>query len=508
MSTETSIADEAVEDISSRQFVTFQVIGEVFAVAMAPVQEIIRVPQVVRVPLAPTTLEGLANLRGKILPIVSLRRIFACEENAADDATRALVIDVGQPLGFIVDKVSSVIEVADQSIEDSAGLRAGVAAEFVSGVIKGHPTCDLIMLLDFDKLISSEFQALINKVKHAVHSSAGEPLDVEVEEASDELQLVSFTLADEEYAVALEDVQEIVQMPERVVAVPKAPPHVVGVMNLRNRLLPLIDLRRLFSLTASSMDEKTRIVVLTSGIYSVGLVVDAVSEVLNVPAALIDPIPPLLARHQDLTDITQICRLDNGKRMVSVLVAHELLNNSATQEALGALGEVSVMQESSDEHDSQLLDDDEQLVVFRLGNEEFAVPIHSVQEIVRVPEQLIRVPQTPDFVEGVINLRGSVLPVVDLRTRLHLPRIERQDRQRIMVFTLASVRTGFIVDQVSEVLKVAKNIIDATPQMSQSNPGLLVRIANIQKHKRLVQLIEPELLLKMDENSALQAAVQ
>ena len=110
--------------------------------------------------------------------------------------------------------------------------------------------------------------------------------------------------------------------------------------------------------------------------------------------------------------------------------------------------------------------------------------------------------------EGVINLRGSVLPVVDLRTCLHLPRIERQDRQRIMVFTLASVRTGFIVDQVSEVLKVAKNIIDATPQMSQSNPGLLVRIANIQKHKRLVQLIEPELLLKMDENSALQSAVQ
>ena len=93
-------------------------------------------PKVVRVPLAPTTLEGLANLRGKILPIVSLRRIFACEENAADDATRALVIDVGQPLGFIVDKVSSVIEVAEQSIEDSAGLRAGVAAEFVSGVIK------------------------------------------------------------------------------------------------------------------------------------------------------------------------------------------------------------------------------------------------------------------------------------------------------------------------------------------------------------------------------------
>ena len=84
--------------------------------------------------------------------------------------------------------------------------------------------------------------------------------------------------------------------------------------------------------------------------------------------------------------------------------------------------------------------------MFRLMDEEYGVPIDAVQEIVRVPELLTRVPKTPAFIEGVINLRGAVLPVVDQRRRFGLPGAERNDRQRIMVFTISGVRTGFIVD--------------------------------------------------------------
>ncbi len=506
MNAELNTSLAAAEDTDSQQFVTFQVEGEMFAVAMAPVQEIIRVPQVVRVPLAPSTLEGLANLRGKILPIVSLRRLFACAENPADDATRALVVDVGQPLGFIVDRVASVIEVAKQHIEDVQGIRSSVAAEFISGVIKQHASGDLIMLLDFSKLVNAEFARLLAQVKNAAFNQPLAEGQFAEDDCSDEVQLVSFSVESEEYAVAVSDVQEIVQMPERFIAVPKAAAHVVGLMNLRNRLLPLIDLRRLFALSPSPLDEKNRILVLTSGSQSIGLVVDGVNEVLNVANSLIDPIPPLLSRHQDLTDITQMCRLDQGKRLVAILVAHALFANAATQAALNSVSEVAMRAEEAFNPGEDDVDDDEQLVIFRLGNEEFGVPIHSVQEIVRVPEQLIRVPQTPDFVEGVINLRGTVLPVVDLRTRLHLPRIERQDRQRIMVFTLANLRTGFIVDQVSEVLKISKAAIDGTPQLSAENSGLLVRIANMEKQKRMVQLIEPEFLLRIEENQALLSA--
>jgi purine-binding chemotaxis protein CheW len=139
------------------------------------------------------------------------------------------------------------------------------------------------------------------------------------------------------------------------------------------------------------------------------------------------------------------------------------------------------------------------VVIFRLGAEEFGVPIMSVQEIVRVPETLTRVPRTPAFVEGVINLRGTVLPVIDQRSRLGLPLIERNDRQRIMVYLLGGLRTGFIVDSVAEVLRIPRTCIVAAPMVSDGQGELIRRIANLEQAHRMVMLIDPSHLLQGGE---------
>jgi purine-binding chemotaxis protein CheW len=142
-------------------------------------------------------------------------------------------------------------------------------------------------------------------------------------------------------------------------------------------------------------------------------------------------------------------------------------------------------------------------VVFRLDKEEFGVPIESVQEIVRVPEELTHVPKAPPFVEGVINLRGAVLPVIDLRRRLGLPSVERSDRQRVMVFLIEGMRTGFIVDSVAEVLRIHKSAIEAAPRLSSEQGKLLARMANLEKQKRMVQLIAPAHLVEGRERADL-----
>ena len=141
----------------TQQFVTFMAGDEVFAADMSPVKEIIRVPEVVRVPLAPAALEGLANLRGKVLPIISLRRLFGFPELAHDDSTRALVVDVGQPLGFVVDRVSSVVGVEAGHIEDVGSIRTTVNTEVLSSLIKDVGGHAMIMVLNFAKLIEREF---------------------------------------------------------------------------------------------------------------------------------------------------------------------------------------------------------------------------------------------------------------------------------------------------------------------------------------------------------------
>ena len=492
-------SDDTIEEQASdtRQFVTFIGGNEAFAVDMAPVQEIIRLPTVVRVPLAPESLNGLANLRGKVLPIISLRRLFGFSDVAADDATRVMVVDVGQPLGFVVDRVASVIGVDPSRIEGVGSISSTVDTDLLSGLIKDAGGHAMIMILDFSRLISREFALIARAAKSAgLDGSLSASQGDDDEETSDELQLVSFQVAGQEYALAITDVQEIVQVPEAIVHVPCSQSHVLGVMTLRNRLLPLVSLRRLFVLPDKALDEKSRIVVLSIGTMSVGLAVDGVSEVLRVAKSIVEDMPTLLARDKDLAEISGICRIDEGKRLVSIITARNLFEHSVVKEALAAVSTTGVEEnQESVELEEEMVDDDEQVVIFRLDKEEFGVPIANVQEIVRVPDELIHVPKAPKFVEGVINLRGSVLPVIDLRLRLGLPAVERSDRQRIMVFLIDKVRTGFIVDMVAEVLKIPKSAIEVAPQLSAEQGRLLSRMANLEKQKRMVQLLAPDQLI-------------
>jgi purine-binding chemotaxis protein CheW len=105
-----------------------------------------------------------------------------------------------------------------------------------------------------------------------------------------------------------------------------------------------------------------------------------------------------------------------------------------------------------------------QLVTFVVGAEEFAVPILSVQEINRMM-QITRVPQSPPFVEGVINLRGKIIPVVDLRKRFGLENSQSNADNRIIVVEVGGRVIGFTVDRVNEVLRIPSSIVEPPPAM-------------------------------------------
>jgi purine-binding chemotaxis protein CheW len=106
------------------------------------------------------------------------------------------------------------------------------------------------------------------------------------------------------------------------------------------------------------------------------------------------------------------------------------------------------------------MEKDLQVVGFRIGNETFGVRIGSVREIVRVPE-ITAVPSAPETVEGVINLRGKIIPVMDLRKRFGQSDIQPDKRNRILVVELENKLVGLIVNAASEVLKIAPSEIEA-----------------------------------------------
>lgn len=133
--------------------------------------------------------------------------------------------------------------------------------------------------------------------------------------------------------------------------------------------------------------------------------------------------------------------------------------------------------------DSAVAGDERQLVVFQLGAELYGVEIARVHEIIRL-QSVTKVPRAPSFVEGVINLRGKVIPVVDLRLKFGLPAPEASDRTCIIVVDVqlphGCVRMGVVVDAVSEVLTLSGGEIEAAPALGDgASHGDLLGLAKV-----------------------------
>jgi purine-binding chemotaxis protein CheW len=142
-----------------------------------------------------------------------------------------------------------------------------------------------------------------------------------------------------------------------------------------------------------------------------------------------------------------------------------------------------------------------QLVTFTLGNEEYAVDILKVQEINRMAD-IAKVPNSPSYVEGVINLRGRVIPVVNLRRRFGLGEKDRDARSRIVIMDVQGVTMGLVVDSVSEVLRIPSGIVEATPPMASDVSTEFIRgIAKLED--RLIILIDMDKLIERPESVAI-----
>ena len=146
---------------------------------------------------------------------------------------------------------------------------------------------------------------------------------------------------------------------------------------------------------------------------------------------------------------------------------------------------------------------DEQFIIFRLGDQDYGIPIAAISEIARPPDRFTRLPKAPAFVDGVINLRGRVVPIVDLRRRFDLSTTEHAGSQRILMVAIGAVFAGFLVDSVSEIMKVQIDAIQPAPELSPDQMRLISRVINLEASERMVLLVDPAQLLDQVEADVL-----
>lgn len=488
-------------DATARHFLLFDVAGASFGMALASIAEIIRVPKLSYMPLVPPSLLGLANLRGAVLPAISLRRLLHLPERAADDMTRMIVLNGAAPVGFVVDRIDRLVAVpADRLEHDDAGA-GNVDPAVIEGVIRGAEGQEPTRILNSARLISGQFNQLGVTGSREAGRSAVALGAVSAVETKALMSLLSFDVGAQEYALPLDSVREIVALPDHVSEVPRAEAAVLGVVTLRDRLLPLVSLRALLGLPVDGKRAQAgKVIVVSMGGASVGVVVDATREILRVDPALIDPAPALLSRGAGEADVTSVCRLDHGRRLVAVLSPDRLFRSDLVGRILAEQGSAA---EDKEVQLGATAMADEQFIVFRLGGQDYALPIAAVSEIARTPEQITRVPKAPSFIDGVINLRGGVVPIIDLRRRFDVVAAGDRASQRILVLGIGGARAGFLVDSVAEVLKVPAEAIQAAPEMSPDQMRLISRVINLESKGRMILLVDSAQLLDQVESDVL-----
>lgn len=261
-------------------------------------------------------------------------------------------------------------------------------------------------------------------------------------------------LGDEEYAIGIMQVKEIIRVPE-FMKVPNCEEYVEGVVSIRNNLLPIINLRTFFGMAYKEITDQTRVLVVDMGDFTAGIMVDKVLEVLRIHGDIIQPLPRFSNRAGE--QLTGVAKLNNGKRLIMLLEPRNMISVEQFEQLHGSRDARQDGDETKTIERQKM--DEEHLVTFRIDSEEYGIKIKAVQEINRMTE-ITRIPRAPYYIDGIVNLRGNIIPVLDLRRFFGLAEKELTDTTRIIIVDSGGVKTGIVVDSVSEVLRFDRSLIE------------------------------------------------
>ncbi len=477
-------------------FLTFRVDRQLYALPAAEIAEVVRLPAVARLPQSPPGLLGMANLRGTVLPVASLRGLLG-RDAATDDGGRAIVLGGAAPIALAVDAVETLVAPDAAAIETAPAALAAEPGECLRAAFPAP--AGIAKVLDIGPLLARALArpAAAPGARHAAIGRVGSRVAAAGPEAAGR-PLLTFDVAGQEYALDLDRVQAILAAPDGLATVPRADSAILGVAAMRDSLLPVLSLAPLLGLAASDRDAgAAKVIVATVAGMSVGLRADRVRAIVRADAATIEPAPPLLAaRAGGEARLAAIHRRPGGARPIPILAPDKLFRDDVMQR----LGDATAGPEAGAAGPAA---DEKAFLVFRLGTEEFGLPVEAVVEVAAAPERVTRIPKTPKFLEGVVNLRGDVLPVIDQRRRFDLEPAADLRRRRLVVMRTGRCRAALIVDGVREVLRIAGDAIGPGPDIAQETTRLVSGVANLARDGRLILLLDPEELLTRTEQRLL-----
>ena len=365
-------------------------------------------------------------------------------------------------MALAVDAVKGLVEIAGAGIETRQAKLAALPGELLAGAFQASKDGPVVKVLDVKALLSATFVTRERSARRQIHKAENTGVTDLTGAQSKRAKFVAFALAGQDYALPLEDVHDILTAPSLMANVPHSEALVLGVKTLRERLLPLLSLRGLLGFGPNADPQKEKIIVASIQGNIVGLVADEMRDIFSADEDRLDPIPEVLAaRTGGESRIISIYRGNGDRGLVSILSSEQIFGDDVMRKLMNTTKAVE-----STNGTGMADGENRQYLVFRLGDEEYGLPIEAVEEVARVPDKISRVPNTPKFLEGVVNLRGEVIPVVDQRKRFQMSTHDGSTGRRLVVIRTEQHIAGLIVDSVSEVLRASVDDIDAAPDLT------------------------------------------
>ena len=390
--------------------------NEIFGIDADIIAHVLKIPPITPLSVVDEAIKGISVILGKIVTIIDTAVLLKLNQcNISNDNAR--ILTVSDDTAIIVDEVLDIINVDEKHYEESED-------EIISGFYKYNDKIIQVLNIDnlFNNIAPKEFE--VKKINIISQKEQKEEI-----KHIDTIRTLFFRLGDEKFCLDISIVQEIIFVPE---ITPNTNPMELGLITLRDEVIPIIDMKKLFGF---KNDILGKAIIIRSENGFLAFVVDEIEEVKDIDVSQIEKV-----------EDEKIDGIFKGEELAS-LISSEYIKNLVDKH------NVSDTIEENIKGDSNMIE----VVVFKIDEEEFAFDIESVQEIIKYQKATF-FPQAPSFVEGLLNLRGSVIPVISLPKKLGFNE-HITDKTKIIVCNVSNEKIGFIVNDVNDIMFIEDEYI-------------------------------------------------
>lgn len=486
-------------------FGTFFLEKTEFALPVSAIREVVNEPdQISSVPLCPPFVKGLFNLRGMIIPIIDLRIMLEFPERpakaAGEEGGKVAIIENGDRcIGLLFDRAGEVLNESAAGRVDIRANASGVKDIVIDGVFKLDEGKRMVQILNPYELVNVERvpQSEANDFKANQHTSLGS-----------RLSCVSFQLGHTNCAIDLRFVEEVRDMPP-VESSLLAHGFIIGTTNIRGSIIPVVDFRSFmgnqdaFKLDSTALSHR-KLLLLKTEAGQIGIMVYSIDSILPFFESDVLPFAKLALPR---ANIVRGCLVSPDDQLVMLLNHEKLLSDPSLVEPARTCQEVyanstKVKADESNQLATSAQHERKTFILFSFSTC-FAMDTDVVSEVINRPDDLLEPPYALKFVEGIVNLRGELITLINLRLLYGLPPGSAQE-QKVLIFKHEAQKYAVLVDTVDEIVMTTTDRVseDATQgfgnvvKLASDDVSGVLHVPRKDQENHMVMIMDPGALVR------------